>query len=147
MAGLRVHIISTGILTGLYLLICTVLTALLPQSDIWQLLGIFGLGILIDFDHISIRRIKKLLKGDRTPFKGWTNWAHTVEFAFLVIAGTIIDNFFLGQPSIDKFLPAAAYFLHILIDAGNTEVINSPLPSSLSFLVPSWLKYKSHSFI
>jgi len=45
LAGLRVHIISTGILTGLYLLICTVLTALLPQSDIWQLLGIFGLGI------------------------------------------------------------------------------------------------------
>jgi len=45
----------------------------------WSIqVSIWYLGVFMDFfDHFSVRRLKKLLQGEKEPIANWTNWMHT----------------------------------------------------------------------
>ncbi len=141
MASPIFHLIPTGILISIYFL-CAVPFMLISKNTLILLL-ILAFSLLIDIDHLSIRRIKKLLRGERKPIQGWVNWAHTWYF----LAGVVMVTFALvvfDEFSVENFLPFISYALHILIDAGNEKnklYPNSPLPVKLKPIIPKFLRY------
>jgi len=95
-------------------------------------------GVLIDVDHLSPARVKKILKGGHGPIPGHLNYFH--GWSALVGVILVCVNF-------KAYLPLTAYILHIFIDAGNRDNENSgpmgiaPVPDFLYKHWPDWLKY------
>ena len=101
------------------------------------ILLILGLGFFVDGDHLSIRRIKKVLRKEKGPMPDWINWAHTWWFCGTLVVG----SFFLGN-----WLPFLSYAVHMLIDGGNRSDIGrgySPMPESLTRFYPKWATYET----
>jgi hypothetical protein len=107
-------------------------------ENIIVLAGVVGLGILVDVDHLSIRRVKKILRGEKGPVPGWTNWGHTWWFATVVAVG----SFLLGN-----WLAFLSYAAHMLMDGGNRDVKKhpgaAPLPEFIHRFCPERWKYET----
>lgn len=72
MAGPKVHGIATLPIIVLSWIIYTPVIILSKNTFILCLVLFLGFGM--DFvDHLSIRRIKKILRGEKGPIKGWIN--------------------------------------------------------------------------
>ncbi len=134
------HIFATAIIAGLA---CIRMGA--PKDLIGGISFIFGLiilfGLCIDVDHLSFKRIKKILKGEKKPVPGWINRLHTWQaLAAICIFAILIWNPF----------PLLSYLGHILIDAGdqsNSIYKTSPLPRFLHYFYPKCLTYKADLII
>jgi len=136
MAGPKVHAVPTGIIAIIALIIYTPL-ALLSSSTAILLLVLF-LGVFMDIDHLSIRRIKKIRRGEKGPVEGWVDWMHTWQaLVGIIILSVIIFN----------ILPIASYLVHILIDSGNRSNIKypdkTPLPGFIHQFYPRWMTYET----
>lgn len=161
MAGLIKHCTTTSKLTAAYLGI-SILASLIVYNFTHliiyirdnlltiaiSLVATIGLGILLDGDHLSPRRIYRLAKGDRRPVSGWTNYFHTWWWFTLIIILTaewifIGGGIFVRGFSAVKLLPIFSYILHQLIDAANRNTINSPLPISLAKYIPDGWRYET----
>lgn len=137
MAAPKWHVLTTAPIA----VVSAVAYPATTPENIIILAGIIGLGIFVDGDHLSIRRVKKILRGEKGPVPGWTNWAHTWWFAAMLVVG----SFFLGN-----WLPFISYAVHMLIDGGNKTMLepnikwgNSPLPEFLHQFYPRWLTYET----
>lgn len=140
MAHPKVHVIFTFALALLYLLVVGLFV--LAGKDVVIVILVVLFGVLIDADHLSIRRIKKILSGRKGPIEGWINWMHTWQ----VLAGIIIMTIMFGN-----ILPLISYVVHILIDGGDISNAKchgvAPLPEWLHQFYPSWLTYHTPLFI
>lgn len=138
MASPKVHFWPTLILSGVYFFVfCMIPLFTLGNREILITFLIFGFGFLIDIDHLSLRRIKKILRGEKGPVSGWVNWMHTGW----ALVGVILVCYVL-----ENYLPLVSYAIHILIDAGdrgNLKYRSSPLPEYLHRFFPEWLKYET----
>lgn len=112
----------------------------LPQDIISResaiLISAVLLGVFIDVDHLSIRRIKRIIAGQKGPVADWINWLHTWQ-AMLVIA--------IFSLVLQTFLPFMSYLIHILIDGANRDNLlfnNSPLPRRTHPFYPRQLTYR-----
>ncbi len=133
MAHPKVHAVPTLVLALVYMLVVGPL-ALMGRDVIIVMLVLF-FGIFMDGDHLSIRRIKRILSGQKGPVPGWINWMHTWE----ALVGVVIVAIIVGN-----ILPLLSYVAHILIDGGdcdNPVPSPSPLPSFIHPVYPRWLTY------
>lgn len=106
-------------------------------KNLFILVAVVGLGFFVDGDHLSIRRVKRILRGEKGPVPGWTNWMHTWWFLAVVVVGSLL----LGN-----WLPLISFAVHMLIDGGNRTEIGrggSPLPESLHRFYPRWMTYET----
>lgn len=137
MAHPKWHTLPTLVLAGLCLF-ATMPLVLMSMEAVVAGLVIF-LGVFIDIDHVSVRRIKKILRKDKGPVSGWVNWAHTWQFALAV---ALISVFVWSA------LPFVSYAVHMLVDGGNRSGVtlskgNSPLSDFLHRFYPRWLTYET----
>ncbi len=137
MAGPKVHAVPTLILTALAAIFCTPL-ALLSENSLILILVLF-LGLFMDLvDHLSIRRIKKILCGEKEPVPGWVNWMHT----WWACLGVLCVSTLLGS-----VLPFLSYAIHVVIDGGDRSNLkysgSAPLPEFLHQFYPAWAKYET----
>lgn len=135
MAHPKVHVISTHTLALVYLLGVGPLALRCNGQDVMVVALVVLFGILIDADHLSIRKIKKILRGEKGPIPGWVNWMHTWQ----ALVGVIIIVMIIGN-----VLPFIAYIMHILIDGAdraNLTYPNSPLPTLIYRFYPRWMTY------
>jgi len=137
MAAPQWHAIPTLVLVSLYILVITPLA--LTSKDTASLILAVIFGILIDADHLSIRRIKKILRGEKGPVPGWINWGHTWWFLVAFVGTSFITGI---------WLPFVSYAIHMLIDGGDRfpremRWGGSPLPESLHRFYPEWLTYET----
>lgn len=103
------------------------------------ILLVIGFGLLTDIDHLCLRRVKKLLRGDISPVEGWINHMHT----WYALVGVVVISVIIGN-----LLPLASYALHVLVDGANRanlEYLDSPLPRAIHGFYPRWLTYDSES--
>jgi len=133
LASPKCHAVSTGALVVGY-------SAIAGIPETWTMLFILFFGVFVDIDHLSVLRIKKLLKKDKTVVEGWVNYMHTWQ-GLLVLS---IFCFFTGL-----LLPWLAYIIHMLVDGANRNNMRfqtSPLPKKIHRFYPEWLKYNfNHS--
>lgn len=135
MAYPKWHIVPTAVIGGAYWFFHRPLKAW--SRDTLVLLLIVGFGVLLDVDHLSIRRVKKLLRRDRSPIEGWVNWLHT----WYALVGIVVVSAIIGN-----LLPLLSYSVHILIDGadrGNPIERNSLLPAAIHRFYPEWMTYDS----
>ncbi len=135
MAHPKVHAIPTFLLALLYVLVVGPLA--LMGRDVVIVILILFFGVLMDADHLSVRRIKKILSGQKGPVEGWINWMHTWQ----ALAGVIIIAIIVGN-----ILPLLSYVFHILIDGGDIDhriCLASPLPKSIHPFYPKCLTYRT----
>ena len=134
MAGPKTHAGPTVVLMAASAFVCTPM-ALVSKNSLVLFLVLF-FGVLFDFvDHFSVRRIRKLAKGDVEPVENWICWMHTWWAALGVLAISL---------AVWNVLPFLSYAVHILIDAARKEIEeykDGPLPASLSRFIPPWLRY------
>jgi hypothetical protein len=100
------------------------------------LIAVIGLGVFVDGDHLSIRRIKRILRGEKGPVPGWINYMHT----WGALMGLVVLSFLIGN-----WLPFLSYTVHMLMDGANRDNVEesvSPLPKSLHRFYPEWCKYE-----
>ncbi len=131
------HAIPTAIIVIISVICCAPFAFLSGNTLILSLVLFFG--VFMDFvDHLSVRRIKKILRGEKGPIPEWTNWMHTWQ----ALAGVIIVVIIVGN-----VLPLISYVIHILIDGGdnNYEFFPhvAPLPTVIHPFYPKWLTYKT----
>jgi len=140
MAHPKWHALPTFVLVGIYVLLVAPF-ALLSREVFIAILTI-GLGIFMDADHVSVRRIKKILRGEKGPVPGWVNYMHTWQ-AFL---GVVLLCAILGN-----FLPLSSFAIHIAIDGGDRSNVKyhgaAPLPEFLHRFYPERLKYQTKLMI
>ncbi len=135
MAHPKVHAIPTFALALLYLLVIGPFALIGKDIVVVALVVLFG--VFMDADHLSIRRIKKILIGQKGPVEGWINWMHTWQ----ALAGVIIIAIIVGN-----ILPLLSYVFHILIDGGDIDhriYSVSPLPKSIHRFYPQCLTYRT----
>jgi len=136
MAHPKVHAVPTGMLAIISLVVYTPLALLSHNTLILALVLFFG--IFMDGDHLSIRRIKKILRAEKGPVEGWVNWIHTWH----ALAGVIVASFLISS-----WLPFLSYASHILIDGANRSNLSypkaAPLPTFIHRFYPQWLKYET----
>ncbi len=136
MARSRCHAIPTGIIFILVVLICPPL-AIFSENALIAAAVIF-FGFFVDLDHLSIKRIRKILRGGKGPIENWVNWMHTV-WALIVVVGI--------SALLINYWPLVSYGIHILIDAGDRGHLEypglSPLPGFLHQFYPEFLKYET----
>ncbi len=136
MAHPKWHAIPTTILT--IISICCYMPLAILSDNTLVLLLVMGFGVFMDFiDHLSVRRIKKILSGQKGPVEGWINWMHTWQ----ALAGVIIIAIIVGN-----ILPLLSYVFHILIDGGDIDhriYSVSPLPKSIHRFYPKCLTYRT----
>jgi hypothetical protein len=136
MAAPQWHAIPTAVIAAATAVVYPPTT--LP--NLFVLGAVVGLGFFVDGDHLSIRRIKRILRGERGPVPGWVNWAHTWWFLGALTASSV---------HFGNYLPLASYAIHMLIDGGdrsNAEEKYSgtaPLPEFLHRFCPRWAKYET----
>ncbi len=90
-------------------------------------------GVLIDIDHFSTERFKKMRSGDTSLVKGKTYffhgwWGPAVMFALM---------FGFWSPFI-----WLAYVAHMFIDGFGKDLVNEPVPIFISKFVPENWKYE-----
>jgi hypothetical protein len=92
-------------------------------------------GFMIDADHISSLKPKKILDGSWARDISWKNYMHTWQFFLAVISTSIY---------IWNFLPLVSYAIHILIDSlnrGNRLTKKALLPATIHKFIPEWATY------
>lgn len=120
-------------------IVSTVAYPLTTPENIIVLAGVVGLGIFTDGDHLSIRRVKKILRKEKGPVPGWINWGHTWLFCVAVVLVSIF---------VWSILPFVSYTVHMLIDGGDRSNVEkypgvAPLPEFLHRFYPEWAKYET----
>lgn len=139
-----------------------------------NLAAIIFFGILLDGDHISPKRIKRVMgvEDGKREFMSTKEWLGLFIRFFIKSAKVVLGN---GKKEGGKgpvpgwinylhtwqaavvilvlsflfwnFLPAGAYAVHIAVDAasqGQEKYFSEPLPRVLHKLLPRWLTYKDH---
>lgn len=112
-------------------------------ENIIILSGVVGLGIFVDVDHVSVRGVRRILKGVKGPLPGWVNWMHT----WWALVAVVVGSFTFGN-----WLPFLSYAVHMLIDGGNRSDValnpgTSPLPQTIHCFYPHWATYETGQII
>lgn len=134
MASPKWHTIAT--LPLVIITLCLDLPLILTSKSLLVLILVILFGIGLDIDHLSIRRIKKLLRGEKEPLSNWVNYLHTWYGLLLITLFSLIV--------IKLLIPLIAYLLHILIDSSNENnkfFDDSPLSSFLYRKIVCHLKW------
>lgn len=106
------------------------------SEDVAIFVGVIFFGIFLDADHLSVRRIKRIIDGDWTPLEDYINFLHTWQA--LVIAAVV-------SVVVSHYLPLISYLAHLLLDGANeyNQVCkNAPFLTWLHKFYPGCLKYK-----
>lgn len=144
MAHPKWHMIPTLVISGTEVAINPPTSILSEGSFI--LAGVVILGFFVDGDHLSIRRIKKILQGkEKGPVVDWVNYMHTWPTAIAFAVASLILTVALPAGWLWCF-PLLSYAFHMVIDGGdksNLDIPNSPLPKSIHRFYPRWMTYET----
>lgn len=129
------HAIVT-IVPVLYLAVVSV--NLWSARTVTEMAAIVFLGVLVDVDHLSWLRVKKILRHDLTPVPYHVNYLHSWLGAIVVTAFCLKMGFYLAF---------AMYAAHMFVDGCNRDntrsgpVGISPIPTWIYQFCPEWAKY------